>query len=70
MVSSVSVSFSIFLCAIVINNKINKRARAPSIQFLPANLNVQYNPGQIKGFALKVAISGPHLILNFMNVMQ
>ena len=39
MVSSVLVSFSIFLRAIVINNKIKKGARAPSIQFLPANLN-------------------------------
>ena len=29
-----------------------------------------YDPGQIKGFALKVAISGPHLTLNFMKVMQ
>ena len=29
-----------------------------------------YDPGQIKGFALKVAISGPHLTLIFMNVMQ
>ena len=40
MVSSVSVSFCIFLRAIVINSKINKGARAPSIQILPANLNV------------------------------
>ena len=63
-----SVSFSIFLRAIVINNKINKGSRAPSIQFLPANLNVW--SCQIKGFALKVAISGPHLTLIFMNVMQ
>ena len=29
-----------------------------------------YDPGQIKGFVLKVAISGPHLTLIFMNVMQ
>ena len=69
MVSSVSVSFSIFLRAIAINNKINKGARAPP-QFNFCQPTLLYDPGQIKGFALKVAISGPHLTLIFMKVMQ
>ena len=68
MVSSVSVSFSIFLHAIVSNNKINEGTRAPQFNFCqPTQM---YDPGQIKCFALKVAISGPHLTLIFMNVMQ
>ena len=57
IVSSVSVSFWHFSLTTVTNNNLKNRGPGPpSIQFLPANLNVQ--PGRN---GEKIAISGPHL---------
>ena len=63
IVSSVSVSFSIFrvqrfLLAFV-NNIDEQGPQAPSIHILPTNLNVQLERNW--EFFLKFAISGPHL---------
>ena len=61
-----SISFCIFLRALVINYKINP---GPLNSIFASQLKCM-DPGQIKGFALKVAISGHHLTSIFMNVMQ